>query len=122
MKSAALHPLLALTTRHLTALTCSAAAFSPLRPCSRTSITKTWIRHTTSSTRLKSGAADESKSERDSDEISQRGNSRSVPNNIGLDIIRGSDRDISDETWGDIEGGAPSRWMVMKGVSAIRYS
>jgi hypothetical protein len=78
--------------------------------------------HTTSWTRLKSGAADESNGERDSDEISQRGSSRSVPNDIGLEIIRGSDSEISDEMWGDLEGSAPSRWMVMKGVSEILYS
>ena len=71
-------------------------------------------------TRLKSGAADESNGERDSNGINQRDSRRSVPNNIGLKIIRGSE--ISDEMWGDLEGGAPSRWMVMKGVSAIRYS
>ena len=68
-------------------------------------------------TRLKSGAADESNGEQDSNGINQRDSSRSVPS---LEIIRGSE--ISDETWGDLEGGAPSRWMVMKGVSAIRYS
>jgi len=122
MKSGTLHPLLvlALTTRHL-ALLRSAGAFSPSRlECLRPSATKPWVYHT--STRLKSGAADESNGEQDSDGISQRGSIRSVPNDIGLEIIRGSDSEISDETWGDLEGAAPSRWMVMKSVSAIRYS
>jgi hypothetical protein len=120
MKSAAPHPLLALSTLHL-ALLCSAAAFSPSRiksPCSST--TKPWNYHTIiSTTKLKSGTADECDDERDSDEISRRDGSRSVPNDIGLDITRGRDSEISDETWGDIEGGAPSGWMVMKGVSIV---
>ena len=78
--------------------------------------------HTTISTRLKSGAADESNGEQDSDGISQRDSSRSVPNDMGLEIIRGNDSEMSDEMWGDLEGAAPSRWMAMKGVSAIRNS
>jgi len=124
MQSCTLHPLLvlALTIRHL-ALLRSAGAFSPSRlGCLRPSATIPWMYHTTISTRLKSGAADESNGERDSDGISQRDSSRSVPNDIGLEIIRGSDSEISDEMWGDLEGAAPSRWMAMKGVSAIRYS
>ena len=72
--------------------------------------------------KLKSGAADECDDERDSDEINRNDSSQSVPNDIGLDIIRGRDSEISDETWGDIEGGAPSGWMVMKGVSIVRRS
>ena len=124
MKSVTLHPLLvlALTIRHL-ALLRSAGAFSPSRlGCLRSSATIPWMYHTTISTRLKSGAADESNGEQDSDGISQRDSSRSVPNDMGLEIIRGNDSEISDEMWGDLEGAAPSRWMAMKGVSAIRYS
>jgi hypothetical protein len=122
MKSAASHPLLALTTLHL-ALLCSVAAFSPSRlKCPRSSTTKPWHRRTiSSSTTLTFGAADECNDERDSDEIYRRDSNRSVPNDIGLDIIRGSNSEISDETWGDIEGGAPSGWMVMKGVSVLQY-
>ncbi|KAL3821674.1 hypothetical protein ACHAXA_006094 [Cyclostephanos tholiformis] len=120
MKSAASHPLLALTTLHL-ALLCSVAAFSPSRlKCPRSSTTKPWHRRTiSSSTTLTFGAADECNDERDSDEIYRGDSNRSVPNDIGLDIIRGSNSEISDETWGDIEGGAPSGWMVMKGLLGI---
>lgn len=42
--------------------------------------------------------------------------SKRVPNDLGLDIVRGSPSEISDDMWDDIEGGAPSRWMVMKDV------
>jgi hypothetical protein len=42
-----------------------------------------------------------------------------IPNDMGLEIIRGSESDLSDEIWGDIEGGAPSQWMVMKNVSHL---
>lgn len=42
-----------------------------------------------------------------------------VPNDLGLEIIRGSDsNEIPDETWRELEDGAPSRLMVMKNVSA----
>lgn len=43
-----------------------------------------------------------------------------VPNDSGLEIIRGADSsDISDETWNEIEGGAPSRWAVMQNLLGI---
>ena len=42
---------------------------------------------------------------------------RMVANDLGLDIVRGGVENLSDDTWGDIEGGAPTRWMVMKDVS-----
>ena len=35
------------------------------------------------------------------------------------DIFRESMDEISDETWRDLEGSAPSQWMVMKDVSAL---
>mmetsp|Transcript_24590 Transcript_24590/g.53236 ORF Transcript_24590/g.53236 Transcript_24590/m.53236 type:complete len:194 (+) Transcript_24590:167-748(+) len=51
--------------------------------------------------------------------------SRRVPNDLGLDIIRVNDSsEISDGVWDDIEGGAPTRWMVMKnllGVNIFTY-
>ncbi len=34
-------------------------------------------------------------------------------------IVRGSMDEISDETWRDLEGSAPSQWMVMKDVSTL---
>lgn len=43
--------------------------------------------------------------------------SRRVDNDLGFDIVRGGSDDISDETWDDIEGSVPSKWMVMKNVS-----
>ncbi|KAL7550239.1 hypothetical protein ACHAWF_013479 [Thalassiosira exigua] len=42
-----------------------------------------------------------------------------VTNDSGLDIVRGSDSDISDGTWDEIEGGAPNQWMVMKNLLGI---
>jgi len=43
-----------------------------------------------------------------------------VPNDLGLDIIRVRDTsEIPDETWDDIEGGAPNQLMVMKDLLGI---
>lgn len=42
-----------------------------------------------------------------------------IPNDLGLEIIRGSGNEMSDEMWRDVERGAPSRWMVMKDVSGV---
>ena len=35
------------------------------------------------------------------------------------DNVRGSVDEISDVTWRDLEGSAPSQWMVMKDVSTL---
>ena len=56
----------------------------------------------------------------DSNGESDYGNDSYISIDQSLDIVRGSETEISDETWTDIEGGAPSRWMVMKDVSS-RY-
>ena len=104
----------------MTTCCCPVAAFSPLR---HSSISRKLSIHchaatpSSSSTRLKDRKADESDREIDSEQkIDWNSN---IPNDIGLEIIRGSENDISDEIWGDIEGGAPSQWMVMKNVSYL---
>jgi len=38
---------------------------------------------------------------------------------VELEIFRGSESEISDETWRDIEGAAPSPWTIMKEVSTM---
>ena len=47
--------------------------------------------------------------------------SRVIENDLGLEIIRGTGLDnaeeISDQTWMEIEQGAPSKLMVLKNVS-----
>ncbi len=47
--------------------------------------------------------------------------SRIVTNDLGLDIVRGTGIDnadeISDQTWEEIEGSAPSKLMIVKNVS-----
>jgi len=104
----------------MTTCCCPVAAFSPLR---HSSISRKLSIHchastpSSSSTRLKDRKADESDEKIDSEQkIDWNSN---IPNDIGLEIIRGSENDISDEIWGDIEGGAPSQWMVMKNVSYL---
>ena len=57
-----------------------------------------------SATRVKSLTNDYDYGENDSDDVE-------------LDIFRGSENEISDETWRDIEGAAPSQWTIMKEVS-----
>eukprot|EP01082_Thalassiosira_pseudonana_P004664 g4006.t1 g4006 contig15:130509-131288(+) len=48
---------------------------------------------------------------------------RNVPNDLGLQIIRGTGEEngneIPDDTWGDIEGSAPSRFEVVKNLLGI---
>jgi hypothetical protein len=126
MKSASLL-LLRVSLLAVTTCCCSVAAFLPLRHSS-ISLRKLIIhcRHTattsSSLTRLKDRKADENDREIiDSNMISQRDRSSNIPNDIGLEIIRGSENDISDEMWGDIEGSAPNQWMVMKNVSYLRF-
>ena len=47
--------------------------------------------------------------------------SRVIDNDLGLEIIRGTGLDnaeeISEQTWEEIEQGAPSKLMVLKNVS-----
>ncbi|KAL3757970.1 hypothetical protein ACHAWU_006028 [Discostella pseudostelligera] len=43
---------------------------------------------------------------------------------VELEIFRGSESEISDETWRDIEGAAPSPWTIMKellGINIFTY-
>ena len=107
----------------VTTCCCPVAAFLPLR---HSSISRKLSIHchaatpsSSSSTRLNDRKAEESDREIDSEMISQRDWNSNIPNDIGLEIIRGSENDISDEIWRDIEGGAPSQWMVMKNVSYL---
>ena len=67
-------------------------------------------------TRIKSGVEEDIETN-DDDNNDVESSERRIANDLGLDIVRGSEDDISDERWGDIEGGAPNRWMVMKNVS-----
>eukprot|EP00579_Thalassiosira_antarctica_P006307 CAMPEP_0201878774 /NCGR_PEP_ID=MMETSP0902-20130614/9848_1 /ASSEMBLY_ACC=CAM_ASM_000551 /TAXON_ID=420261 /ORGANISM="Thalassiosira antarctica, Strain CCMP982" /LENGTH=178 /DNA_ID=CAMNT_0048406467 /DNA_START=90 /DNA_END=626 /DNA_ORIENTATION=- len=56
----------------------------------------------------------------DEPENGQEETNRRVANDLGLDIIRVNDSsEISDEIWDGIEGGAPTRWMVMKNLLGI---
>lgn len=41
----------------------------------------------------------------------------SIPNELGLDILRGGGGELSDETWREIEEGAPSQLEILKSVS-----
>jgi hypothetical protein len=47
----------------------------------------------------------------DDDEIDQ------LANDIGIEIVRGGGGEISEETWRDIQEGAPSKFEAMKSVS-----
>ena len=75
---------------------------------------------TISSTRIRLSADrdDESDDTLDASILRDIAENRNVANDLGFEIIRGDSDDLSDETWDDLEGGAPSRWMVMKDVSA----
>jgi hypothetical protein len=46
-------------------------------------------------------------------------NQERVPNELGLEIIRGSGDELSDEMWREIEDGAPSKLEAMKAVSSV---
>jgi hypothetical protein len=65
------------------------------------------IHHVSSLERVKSLASNDGSGESDD----------SMRNDQG--IVRGSMDEISDETWRDLEGSAPSQWMVMKDVSTL---
>lgn len=106
--------------------TSRAAAFETSRVTSRHAIIKRHYRqyrHTAMPTsRLKSTSSpDDPTGDDGSDSDGGRGDaSRNVvPNDMDIEIVRGIDSEISDGTWDDIEGGAPSRWMVMKNLLGI---
>ncbi|KAL3802245.1 hypothetical protein HJC23_001789 [Cyclotella cryptica] len=42
-----------------------------------------------------------------------------IPNDLGLEIVRGRGDELSDETWRDIEEGAPTKFEVMKSLLGI---
>ena len=44
-----------------------------------------------------------------------------IPNDLELDIIRGRGDELSDDTWREIEEGAPTKVEIMKGVSSYCY-
>ncbi len=48
---------------------------------------------------------------------------RLVPNDLGLEIVRGTglenSGELSDETWEELETGGPSRWVVLKNVRFV---
>ncbi|KAL3783943.1 hypothetical protein ACHAWO_005070 [Cyclotella atomus] len=46
-------------------------------------------------------------------------NQELIPNDLGLEIIRGGGDEMSDETWRNIEEGAPSKVDVMKNLLGI---
>lgn len=115
MKSASM---LGVSLLGLTTCCCLVAAFLPLRH-SIISRKLSLHCHAATTTRLKDRKSDESDREIDFEMISQRDWSSNIPNDIGLEIIRGSEDDISDKIWGDIEGGAPNQWIVMKNVSYL---
>ena len=74
--------------------------------------------HDVATSRIKAaGDGDDLNGESSFNNDSQEGSSQRIENDLGLDIVRGSDSDISDDKWQDIEGGAPSKLMVMKDVS-----
>ena len=75
-------------------------------------------RHHVATSRIKAtGDGNDSNGESSFNNNSQEGSGQRIENDLGLDIVRGSDGDISDDKWGDIEEGAPSKLMVMKDVS-----
>lgn len=77
------------------------------------------VRHL-QSTRLRFAAPDETTDDDPNNDQEEDDDSRRVPNDLGLNIVRGSPSDIPDDIWEDIEGGAPSRWMVMKDVGVAK--
>ena len=40
-----------------------------------------------------------------------------IPNDLGLEILRGDGGDLSDDTWRDIKEGSPGKWEIVKNVS-----
>mmetsp|Transcript_25306 Transcript_25306/g.54461 ORF Transcript_25306/g.54461 Transcript_25306/m.54461 type:complete len:171 (-) Transcript_25306:230-742(-) len=112
MKSVAPYSFIASITWILApSCTHSSDAFVTSRTSLHSAIIHRHHHHPAASTRLKSIAPDEPANNDNEDDR--------VQNELGLDIIRGSDVEISDEIWGDVEGGAPSRWMVMKNLLGI---
>ena len=99
-------------------LRCGVAAFTPpTQICNSPHHAIIKIhRHHVATSRIKAVGGDDLNGE-SSFTNSQEDSSQSIENDLGLDIARGSDGDISDDKWGDIVGGAPSKLMVMKDVS-----
>ena len=118
--------LMLLFTASITA--CFAAAFSPttLHRAQKMIEMPTSMafhrRHRTTitfpSTTMLHAAEDDNNTENDNNIIDS---SRIIENDLGLEIIRGTGLDnaeeISDQTWDEIEQGAPSKLMVLKNVS-----
>ena len=104
-------------------LQCGVAAFTPpshIYNSPHHAIIKIHHRrhHDVATSRIKAaGDGDDLNGESSFTNDSQEGSSQRIENDLELDIVRGSDGDISDDKWGEIEGGAPSKLMVMKDVS-----
>ncbi|KAL7430533.1 hypothetical protein ACHAXH_004697 [Discostella pseudostelligera] len=93
------------------ALPCPTVAYVPSQSAYRSRIIYRIHHHVPSATRVKSLTNDYDYGENDSDDVE-------------LDIFRGSENEISDETWRDIEGAAPSQWTIMKellGINIFTY-
>eukprot|EP00580_Thalassiosira_gravida_P016917 CAMPEP_0201663028 /NCGR_PEP_ID=MMETSP0494-20130426/4949_1 /ASSEMBLY_ACC=CAM_ASM_000839 /TAXON_ID=420259 /ORGANISM="Thalassiosira gravida, Strain GMp14c1" /LENGTH=191 /DNA_ID=CAMNT_0048141525 /DNA_START=211 /DNA_END=786 /DNA_ORIENTATION=+ len=110
----------------------STAAFTPspsrISSLSNHAIHTTHRRHNRASStiKLQSTSSNNNDDGDDGDSNNDReDSSRRVPNDLGLEIIRVNDSsEISDGAWNNIEGGAPTRWMVMKnllGVNIFTY-
>ena len=48
---------------------------------------------------------------------SDNNNQEQIPNDLGLDIIRGGGGDLSEDTWREIQEGAPGKFEIVKNVS-----
>jgi len=124
MKSSILQsPTSFLTWFYIIYLRCGVAAFTPPTPTYNSphhAIIKNHHcrHHDVATSRIKAaGDGDDLNGESSFTNDSPEGSGQRIGNDLGLDIVRGSDSDISDDKWGEIEGGAPSKLMVMKDVS-----
>ena len=103
-----------LTWFYIIYLRCRVAAFTPpTQICNsphHAIIKNHHRRHHVATSRIKSAGDGD-------DDFNGEDRSQRIENDLGLDIVRGGDGDISDDKWGEIEGGAPSKLMVMKDVS-----
>jgi hypothetical protein len=57
-----------------------------------------------------------------SDDADTPKNQELIPNDLGLEIVRGGGGEMRDETWRNIEEGAPSKIEIMKNVSLYIFN
>jgi len=124
MKSSILQsPTSFLTWFYIIYLRCGVAAFTPPTPTYNSphhAIIKIHHRrHHVATSRIKAAGDGDDLNGESSFNDSPEGSGQRIENDLGLDIVRGSDGDISDDKWGEIEGGAPNKLMVMKDVSIV---